>query len=266
MGLSINPENMVESSVVPVEMNLEVTNARFHLFDYTKKDGTVVATTPALRIKAKSDEGTEYEMEYSVGDIKKYQPSEDNENPAAEGKFIIAISGSEALSKSSNFYQLMQAFINAGFPKNKLGEDISVIEGTHGFWIGQEEPKRAGLNTAPVAEGARARVLSVPSKIDRLPWEKKAASGKTAAAKTVAKAAAPAGDVMKETVDFVKKQIEAADGGTVQRSALAGSVYTKLAKNANKNAIATALFTPEFEAALKEAGMVLDGNDISMAE
>ncbi len=269
MGLSLKPSEMVEGGAVPVDQNLTIKEARFNLFDYTKKDGTVVATTVAVRLKTVNDDGQEFEQQYSVGDPAKFSPSTNGKDPAKEGKFIISIGDAVGLSKSSNFYILQNNLVNAGFPENKLGDDISVLEGLYAYWIGVPEPKRSGLTRVVAAgETARERVISVPSQIHKLPWEK-GAKGKVGAVAGKGKAPAanePDPEILEAVLKFVGEQIEASDDGTVTRQDLAGAVFKKLAKSPNRDAIATLIFAPAMQAALLANGYAVDGESISKAE
>ena len=253
MGVSIRPSQFVEGGVVPVDRNLLWGPCRFNLFDYTKKDGTVVATTVAAKIHYKDDEGTEYDQEYSAGDPKRFAPS-------ADGKTLEALTSSENLSKSSNYYILMNALINAGFPENKLGEDISVLDGLYTHNIGIPEPKRSGL-VREVAEGARERVISVPDSIIQLPWEGK---GKAALAKKAAAAAAApteedAGAAEADALAMVTEMLASADKVTRQQ------VATKAIRS-KKQPVAKLVFSPKFAEVLTGAGFVLNGEDITSGQ
>ena len=247
MGVSIRPSQFVEGGAVPVDRNLLWGPCRFNLFDYTKKDGTVVATTVAAKIHYKDDEGTEYDQEYSAGDPARFSPSKD-------GKTLEALTASENLSKSSNYYILMNALTNAGFPENKLGEDISVLDGLYTHNIGIPEPKRSGL-VRETAEGARERVISVPDSIIKLPWEGK---GKAAPAK---KAATPAetedaGNAEADALALVTGMLAESDKVTRQQ------VATKAIRSKNQP-VAKLVFSPKFAEVLTGAGFVLDGEEIT---
>lgn len=252
---SIRPSEMVEGGAVPVDQNLTVKQARFALYDYNGKAPQTCAALLALV----NDDGQEFIQAYSVADPSRFIPSED-------GKTLIARGEAQDLNKSSNFFILMTEFVNAGFPENRLGEDISVLDGYYGFWTGKPEPKRAGLNRPAPADGsvAREKVLSVPSKTLHLPWEKKLA-GKAPATKStvpasVAKAQAADVDTVALAIDFVKKTIK--DGETMTRQALASRVFKDLAKDPNKNDVAGAIFklTPEDYIT---AGYTLDGDNVT---
>lgn len=262
--VSIRPSDFVEGGAVPVDKNLLWKEARFNKFDYIKKDGTIVASTLALRVTYVDDDGQEYVQQYSAGDLERFQP-----NPADGGKTLIAVGTAQALSKSSNMYVMLNALINAGFPENRIPEDgnVSIFDGLYTYNIGLPEPKRSGLVRAAVAEGevARERVISVPSQILRLPWEKKGA--KPAAKAPTAKGKAPVAETEEVTDDitalavaFVGKHL--VDGETT-RQKLAVAVFKDLAKDPNKDAIASLIFKPEFQGALLANGYSLDGEKIS---
>jgi hypothetical protein len=249
MGVSIRPSQFVEGGAVPVDRNLLWGPCRFNLFDYTKKDGTVVATTVAAKIHYKDDEGTEYDQEYSAGDPARFTPSKD-------GKTLEALTSSENLSKSSNYYILMNALINAGFPENRLGEDISVLDNLYTHNIGIPEPKRSGL-VRETAEGARERVISVPDSIIKLPWENK---GKAATVKAATKAATPeadAGNADADALAMVTEMLADADKVTRQQ------VATKAIHSKNQP-VAKLVFSPKFAEVLTANGFVLDGEDVSV--
>lgn len=261
MGVSIRPSDFVEGGAVPVDRNLLWEKCRFALFNYTKKDGTVVATTTSAEIHYKDDDGQEFVQNYSVGDPERFMPS-------ADGKTLVATGAAQALSKSSNFYLLLNALINAGFPENKLSEDISSLDGLYTYNIGLPEPKRAGLARA-VAEGetARERVISVPSQILRLPWGKKGgkatAKPGTKAAKATETEDEGGSDISAKALDFVAKHLDG-DGNTT-RQKLATSVFKDLARDPDKDAIASFIFKPEFGAALLQGGYTIVGENISKA-
>jgi len=249
MGVSIRPSEFVEGGAVPVDRNLLWKECRFANFDYTKKDGTVVASTVSAKIVYQDDEGTEYTQHYSAGDPNRFQPSKD-------GKTLEALTESTNLSKSSNYYILMNALINAGFPENKLGEDISVLDGLYTHNIGIPEPKRAGLVREAPAEGARARVISVPDSIIKLPWENKGKGTTKKVKDTAAPAEEDAGDAEADALMMVTEMLADADMVTRQQ------VATKAIRSKNQP-IAKLVFSPKFAEVLTANGFSLDGEEIS---
>ncbi len=255
MGVSLKPSEFVEGGAVPVDRNLTWKECRFNIFEYKKKDGTVVGTTTAARINYVDDDGAEFEQQYSVASTDRFIPSGD-------GKQLVAVGAAQALSKSSNFYILLNALINAGFPENKISEDISTLDGLYTYNIGLPEPKRTGLVREP-AEGAREKVLSVPSQILRLPWEKKGGKGTPVKATTKTASVEESGDsdaVTAKAIALVEKNL--VDGETT-RQKLAVSVFKTLAKDPDKDAVAALIFKAEFQGALLANGYNVDGEKIS---
>lgn len=247
--VSLRPSEFVEGGAVPVDKDLLWKECRFALFDYTKKTGEVVATTIAARITYQDKEGAEYIQHYSAGDPERFKPSED-------GKSLVPQGTNQALAKSSNYYLLMNALVNCGFPEDKISDDISELEGLETFNIGMPEPKRVGLKRAEPVEGARERIISIPSKINKLPWEKKGKAGAVAAKK-----AAPAAEVADESKDalaLVKDLLEKNESVTRQQAATA-------AIRAKKSGVAKFVYTDEFQAALLGGGYNIDGENITKA-
>jgi hypothetical protein len=252
---------MVEGGAVPVDRNLTWEKCRFALFNYTKKDGTVVATTTAAEIHYKDDDGQESVQNYSVGDPERFIPSKD-------GKTIVAVGAAQALSKSSNFYLLMNNLISAGFPENRLDADISTLDGLYTFNIGVPEPKRSGLaRTAPAeGEAVREKVLSVPSKILRLPWDKKGGKSAPVAKKSEDDAEEVSDEVSEKALEIVGKVITVGGGKTTRQKVATALFKDKTLDQSTRDAIAKYIFTAEFQGVLVVNGYTIVGEDIEKAE
>jgi len=248
-GVSIRPSDFVEGGVVPVDRNLIWEECRFELFEYKKKDGTVVATTTAARISYKDDEGRDYVQQYSASDPERFLPSDD-------GKTLVPQGDATTLNLSCNFYLLLNSLVSAGFPEDKLTDDISVLDGLYTHNIGVPEPKRAGLARV-AAEGARERILSVPDQILKLPWEGKKGAKPAAKAKSAA-AEGNGEDATAAAVAIAAALLEGSDSVTLQQVA-AQAIRDK------KQPAAQIVFKDEFQVALIEAGMVLEDKEITKA-
>jgi len=249
--VSIRPSEMVEGGALPVNQNLTVKEAIFCSFDYQGK----APQTTAAKITLVNDEGQEYEQYYSVGKPDRFLPSQD-------GKTLIAVGTAQALSKSSNFWILMNELVNAGFPENKIGGAIDVLDGLYAYWIGMVEPKREGLVKEPLAEGQVARVpqVLVPSKIHKLPWEKGAKGAKTGAkAAAVAVGEEESVDATAAAIAFIGKVV--AEVGAITRQDLAVRLFKDSPEG--RDAIAAAIYAPETQGALLAAGFKVDGETIS---
>jgi hypothetical protein len=155
----------------------------------------------------------------------------------------------------------MNSLINAGFPENRMSDDISVLDGLYAYHIGMPEPKRSGLARPAQADGsaAREKVLSIPSKILRLPWEK--VKGGTAAKPAAKKTQEADDDVTAQAIAFIGKVVE--ESGSVTRQELAVKVFSDLAKDPNRDAIATMIFSPAISATLLANGFTVKGEAIS---
>lgn len=255
-GVSIRPSEMVEGGAVPVDRNLLWKECRFVIFDYQgKADGR---STTAARITLVDDDGTESIQHYSAADPARFVPSED-------GKTLVAVGTAQSVTKSSNFHLLMNALVNAGLPENKLADDISALDGLYAYHIGVPEPKRSGLQRPAMADGtaAREKILSIPSKILRMPWEKaKGGTAAKASGKPVAKTGtAPDADVTAKALAFIGKAVEA--DGSITRQELAVKVFSELGKDPDRDAIATMVFSPAIQGILVANGFAIDGETIT---
>jgi len=259
-GISIRPEDMVEGGAVPAEKNLLIESARFALYDYNGK----APPTVAAKLDLVDDEGTQYTQYYSAGDPLRFGPSPD-------GKTLVALGAAQNISKSSNFYTLMTNLVNAGYPENKLGSDISTLDGLYAFWTAVPQQKRAGLKKDEGAEAPKfEKVVLVPSQILRMPGEK---AGKAVPAK---KGAAPAsvapveaGNEGTEGGDAVTAGALAlvaravGDSGSTTRQDLGVAVFKELATDPNRDAIAAMVYAPEFQAVLLANGYTIEGETFS---
>jgi len=261
--VSIRPSDMVDSGGAPVDRNLLVRDAKFVIFQYTKKDGSPALKpdgTPAKTIAAEitllDDEGNENVQHYSVGDPERFVPSGD-------GKTLVSVSGAESISKSCNFHILMNGLVNAGFPENRLDDDISSLKGLYAYWIGVPEPKRPGL-ARTAEQDARTRVIPVPSQIHKLPWEKAKAGMKVPVAGATRARVVASENVLARTVEFVGLVVD--ESGMATRQELAARIFTDLAKDPERDAIAAAMFSPAIQAALLAKGFAVDGEEISRGQ
>ena len=252
-AISIKPSEATEGSAVPVDRNLRVAEARFALFDYQGK----APPTTAAKVTLVDDDNVESIQHYSVGDPSRFVPSQD-------GKTVIPVGTATTLAKSCNFMILMDNMVSAGFPENKLGADITAIEGLYAYWIGVPEPKRSGLSrTEEQAKKAESRVICVPSQIHNLPGEKKGAAKvkPKAGAAVVAPVDTEGKSVTDMAVEFIGKVVD--ETGSATRQVIATRVFTDLAADPNRDAIAQAVFAPESMGALLGAGFTIDGENIT---
>ena len=108
-----------------------------------------------------------HEQYYSAGDPSKFAPSPD-------GKALTSLTGSATgLNASTNALAFLTSLVNAGFPEDKIGNDVSIFDGTVVHVNQVAQPKRAGLK-----DQKRGKTYLLVTKIVRLPWEAAPASAK----------------------------------------------------------------------------------------
>ena len=154
---SLKPSEMVEGGALPAQQNLRIKSARYTYFDY----GGKAPKTFASKLTLVGEDGQEHIQYYSAGDPSRFGPSQD-------GRFALMLGTAEGFVKSSNHGILFENLVKFGFPENKLGADLSVIEGLYAFWDTVAEPQRTGLVRAA---NARPNMILVPTEIYQLPWE-----------------------------------------------------------------------------------------------
>ena len=156
--LSLKPSDFVLGGGVPSDRNLYITSAEFTYWDY---NGQTAAVT-ALKILYTDDDGVESTQFYSAG-------SPDRLKPSSDGKSLESIGVATGITRNSNCSIFIESLVAAGFPENKIGDDIGVISGLRIFAVAKEQPKRAGIK----GKVGESKVVLVVSKILLMPWDKK---------------------------------------------------------------------------------------------
>jgi hypothetical protein len=136
------------------------------------------AEDPALKLTLEPDEGDTLEQFLSAGKANRVVPSDDGEDEADEGEFLIPAEGSSArgMSKSCNAFIFLQSAAKPAegklkFPEEKYDDGISCLEGLRCHVLRVPQPKRSGL---PTEEGERERTVLTVREIYELPGGKKA--------------------------------------------------------------------------------------------
>jgi hypothetical protein len=236
MTISINPETFVDGGLF--DGLLTITGAKFvDDFDYGGKQKKTLAAI----ISFTDEDGNTNEQAYTCGDPKKFTPSED-------GTKLVPVGNTKQLYRGSNFFLLMQETVNAGFPTDKLSDDITCVVGLHADFTRKAQAdltNRKGV-------GKEGATILVPTEIITLPGEdgdrfeasKKAkpkAGKKTTpkAAKKEEKAAAPAvdSDVNEAAIEAITG-ILADNDGSITKKALVGALMKSIDKtDTNRKAI-----------------------------
>lgn len=231
---SLNPDSFLSGFVSAHDEDISVKDAIFHMFDYGGKGPTV----PAARLVMERDDGSTVEENLTVGSQSTVQPS-----PC--GKFMNVTGPRGGFGEESNFGIFITSLLNAGFPADRLGEDITVLNGLKAHVMRIPLPKRTrrGEETG----GKKVQDALTVTKIITLPGEdeKKSATGagkKKAGKKGSGKAAAKDDVAENDTDDeltakateAVLEVLNAADGGPVAKNKLLQSVFTLLKNDPDK--------------------------------
>jgi len=171
MPVSIRPSDARPSAFLDGAY-AEIAKARFAIWNYDGKEDPATREPYGeglfVKILFTGDEmpkGQQIQY-YSAGDIKFFAPSKD-------GKTLIEKGSRTELPDNCNFVFFMENWTNAGGIEEKLGEDVSALEGTAGTLKSVDQPERSGLQE-------KRRPILVFDEIDKLPWQKakKAGGGK----------------------------------------------------------------------------------------
>ncbi len=257
MGVSLKPSNAVVGGLID-DVNVEWKECRFESWDYNGKSPVKV---PALKVTmADVDTGDEHEQYWSMGSAKDWAPGPD-------GKELISVGSATALKSNSNGMILLTSLVNAGFPEEKFGDDVSELEGMVCHMIRVPAPKRTGLvkdkRTREDGREFEETVLVVES-ISKLPWEKakpkpkvtpagtQSGAGKKKPTSSGGSAGGGAGanaelssDIVSRTVDFIM-EVLGESGGEVAKKDLATMAFQKLKDDPNRNQIVQLVFKDEF--------------------
>ena len=189
--VSLNPETFSEGGGLIDDVDVTFSNCQFEMKDLA--GGTNL--NPYLSIDLESDDGTVTQY-WSCGGKDKFVTSND-------GKALVAVGTATTVNKGSNLGILLTSLVNAGFPPDKIGEDIDIMDGMKCHVIRVPEPKRPGLKRNKRADGKEYdRTILTVSKIHTLPWEKSKGS-----AKGKGKSAEVDGELTMKIEEFVMDQL-----------------------------------------------------------
>ena len=235
---NLSPEEFVQGGGLIDDANVEFKECRFEMFDY---NGTVIPGVPSLRITMETEEGEEVSQNYSMGNASEWKPSDD-------GKELLAIGKSTAIRTTSNGGIFLQNLVDAGYPAENLGVDISVLDGLKAHVIQIPAPKRSGLKRT--TEKKYEDTILVVDEILEMPGEKKSksktkskAKGKSTKAK--GKASKPTDDVSAQTEEAVM-EVLLNSGGSIPRKKLPGEVFQVAKALPDRNEIVKMSFDEEF--------------------
>lgn len=232
---SLQPENAVGGGAVADGVYL-IKDIEAKMFDYGGKAEAV----PAICVTYHSDDGVETGQFYSAGNGAKLHPSGD-------GKRF------EVIGKNSNAFQWIGSILNAGFPKDKVDDDVTVFKGTRVLVESKAQPKRTGLK-----DQTEGKTIVLVSKILALPGAKSAPKStpvsspkvatSTAGTSEFVASAAPVGNSTNGSLDLneaartlIMTILDNAPEHAITRVKLATEVMMAAVKNATLKSHMTAL-------------------------
>lgn len=258
-GASFNPDEFGKGGTIP-DGRYTITKAQTQEFDY----GGNAAAVPAACFVFKSQDGHEYEQNYSAGKLENLVPNQD-------GTMFVHPRGEKAIvNDGSNFALFLKAMKGAGFPWGEVTNKITCFLNADVEIVNQAQPKRN-------LEGSKDKTIPLPTKYYGKAG-KAAARPTTTAAKPVAApkaatatssvtpASAPNGDLDADAIIAVQEVLAIADGNKTTITRLGTAVMLTLAKAKNPNAQAIRkLLTADWLTANMEVGSwVVDGQDIAL--
>jgi hypothetical protein len=245
-GVSLNPAAFVAGGGLLDNADVIIKSARFAPWDY---NGTI--QTPVLAAKItyiNKEDQTETDQFYSAGDMKNFVPSED-------GRQAIPVGTVAGLNESTNFYAWLTSLVNAKFPADLIGNDLSVFDGLECHVTRVPQKTRAGLTPAP---DAKKQTILIVSQIHKMPGQggnaaapapAKAAKGNAAVASSASVQQAAQGGQssgIESKTDEVVMGVIMAKGGSVAKSVLAQDVFKAMAKDPDRNAVVQLAYKDEY--------------------
>lgn len=244
-GVSLKPSEAVEGGGLLDDVDAVVKEASFAMFDYQGQRSIPIPTLQLI-LEVEGEEKT-YQQNWSVGKPEDWMPSED-------GKRLIAIGKAQGLNTTSNTMLFLTSLVNAGYPEDKLTDDVSDLVGLEAHFNRVAAPNRAGLVKK---EGDRDQTVLIVTDIKKLPWETKKATGKpaktatTKAGKTVAPPPTEGGVDLSTKAAETIMEIVVEEGGTLAKKAIPAALFKKLAGDPDKNDILKIAYKDDFLGAIE---------------
>ena len=237
MGISLKPSALIELTGLIGDEDIIIKEARFEMFDYNGKR----APSPAARFCLDRGDGEEVQQYFSLGKATDWLPSDD-------GKTLTPVGKATGLANSSNWAIFVTALVNAGFPENKIEDDITCFEGLEGHVDRIPAPERKGL----VNKKEDATVL-VMTKIHKLPWEKKGKKGSGSSSsksssngKNSPSSSSDTGSAVTGKASSFILGVLAKYPDGIEKSLLPTEAFSMLKDDPDRNAIVKLIFEDEF--------------------
>lgn len=233
----LKPGSFVEGGGLISDVDVVFQEVKFAMWDY---NGSIPVANPAVMVKMTEEDGTEHVQYWSAGQSKDWVASDD-------GKKLVAVGNASGINSSSNAGILLTSIINAGFPEDRVTDDIGVFQGMKCHVIRQAAPKR-NVVKQPRADGrVYEDTVLIVSKINQLPWEKKGAATKTAAGKAATPTAVENdGDAIAAKATDVVMEILTAEGKGIPKQQLVTKVFQAAKSDPDRNKLVQMVHKDEF--------------------
>ena len=238
-AVSLSPDDFTEGGGLVDDVDVVFKECRFDLFDY---NGKIAQGVPSLKLSLELEDGEEAEQYYSMGSANDWMPSED-------GKQLIAVGKAEHIRVTSNGGIFLKSLIDAGFPPEKLDDDISVLDKMEAHMVRVPAPKRPGLKRNKREDGRDfEETILIVSEIKTLPWESKGKAKGKAPAKGKTQSKSKAKDTGSDVDSVATETILAilADEGSITKKELPAKIFQVLKDNPDRNAVVKAAFDDDF--------------------
>ena len=194
---SLNPETFTEGGGLIDDVDVVFEECSFTMFDY---NGKVVPGVPSLKVEMSCEDFDDnIEQFFSMGSSKDWIPSED-------GSQLISVGSVTSIRMTSNGGIFLKSLIDAGFPVDELGDDITVLNGLQAHVIRVPAPKRPGLKKKVRDDGKEyEETILIVSEIIAMPGEKKKPKGAPKGAGAAKKAGKKAG---KKVISLARKRAD----------------------------------------------------------
>ncbi|MDD4984377.1 MAG: hypothetical protein PHQ43_01110 [Dehalococcoidales bacterium] len=162
--VNLRPDSYTESGGLLDDVDVTINDIRFAMSDY---DGKAPKEVPIALVEFESD-GEITEQKLSVGGNDDFVPDD-------TGMKLIPVRTKATLTKTAKFPRFMASLVEAGFPLNKIdAENVSCIKGVN-VHVVRKPIEYKGIKRGPED---REQTVIVVTKINKLPWENDAATGK----------------------------------------------------------------------------------------
>lgn len=257
MGLSLKPKDAETGGGLLDDLDVVISKCRFGLWDY---NGAIPQPIFALGVTFKDDDGNEAVQWYSAGKTEHHIPTDDGRKAQAVGK------EAKGLHESTNAMLFIASLVNSGFPEDKIGDDVSVFEGTR-VHVNRVPKPKSGFAPGGAAPKGDGKILVVTKVYETGEKPKSGAKAKAKVAEVAQEQAATATAQSNGAIPVKAQEavinVLSAKGGSVAKNMLAAEIFKIMSKDPDRNAIIQMAFSDDF---LGQSGQPwqFDGTTVSL--